>query len=255
MSTVITPEALYFGSPASLLIDGVEMGATLDHPKFGLEIETYKPRFKNAAAPAKDTGVVKSVIPTLECLVNELSAAKIAHAMPGATQVVGTAAETGGGADTTLALDAAIGATNIKVVAVTGMTAGDFIRIGDAGETEIHEITVVGTTGSGGTGVTIATPLVRTHDTGDQVREVDDAGTTVFTWTIGRIPTEAYVEVVAIGLGIDGRQMKVTLHNALAGDSFSLTMGDDEFYGMPLKFTGNVAAATPRVVPYQLEIG
>jgi hypothetical protein len=221
------------------------MGATLDNPKVGFEITKYAAQVQERRRPGQGRGAIVGVIPKLDVEVNELSAAKIAHAMPGATQVVGTAAETGGGADTTLAADAAIGATNIKVTAVTGMSVGDYLRIGDAGETEIHKITVVGTTGSGGTGVTLDAALIRDHDTGDQLREVDDAGTSLFTWTIGTIPDASYVDVEAIGVGADGRQLRVKIKNALAGDSFSFDMGDDAFYGIPLTFSGNYGKATP----------
>jgi hypothetical protein len=119
MATVVTPEALYFGAPVSLLIDGVEMGATLDNPVVNFEIEKYAPRFRNTGGPVKGASVIKSVIPKLTCTVNELSAAKIAHAMPGSTKTVGTAAETTAGADQVLSADAALGATVIKFPGVT----------------------------------------------------------------------------------------------------------------------------------------
>src|SRR5262245_48374787 len=114
MATTVTPETLYFGSPVSLLIDGVEMGATLDHPKVSFDIEKYAPRFKKARGPFKGATVVKAVMPKLECLVNELSAAKIGHAMPGSTATVGTAAETAAGINQLLAADVAAGASVIK---------------------------------------------------------------------------------------------------------------------------------------------
>lgn len=252
MATVVTPEALYFGAPVSLLIDGVEMGATLDNPVVNFEIEKYAPRFRNAGGPVVGAAVTKSVIPSLECRVNELSAAKIAHAMPGSTSTVGTAAETAGGGDTTLDGDVAAGATEIEVADATGIAAGNFLRIGDAGETEIHKVAVGGVTG---TTITLTTPLVRAHDDGDAVREVDDAGTTLITWTVGRVPSASFIDVEAIGQGLDGREMRVLIKNALAGDSFQFTMGDDDFYGVPLKFTGNYADDAPRVVPFELELG
>lgn len=249
MATVVTPEALYFGAPVSLLIDGVEMGATLDNPKVNFDIEKYAPRFKNAGGPVSGAAVVKSVIPSMECLVNEVSATKIAHAMPGSIATVGTAAETVGGGDTTLDGDVAAGASAIVVASATGIAANNFLRIGDGGETEIRKVASVA-----GTTVNLSTPLIRAHDDGDEVREVDDAGTTLFTWTVGRVPSAAFVDVEAIGQGLDGREMRVLIKNALAGESISWTMGDDDFYGVPLKFTGHYDPTTPRVVPYELEI-
>jgi hypothetical protein len=68
------------------------------------------------------------------------------------------------------------------------------------------------------------------------------------------VPEESFVDVVAIGQGLDGREMQVTIKNALAGEAFSFTMGDDDFYGAPLVFSGNYDKSTPRVVPFELEI-
>lgn len=256
MTNVVTPEALYFGAPASLLIDGVEMGATLDDPKVGFDLDIYAPRFKNAGGPVMGATRVRAVTPKLTCLVNELSAAKIAHALPGATRAVGTAAETVGGEDTTLAADSAIGATNIKVADVADISVGDFLRVGDAGETEIRQVTVVGTSGSGGTGVTLDSELLLAHDTGDQVREVDDAGTSIFSWSTNiAIPDDQYVDVQAIGVGKDGRELRVLIKNALITDSFEFAMGDSDFYGVPMVFKGNYDPANPTSVPFELEVG
>lgn len=84
------------------------------------------------------------------------------------------AAETGGGADTTLAVDTEVGDSTIHVASATGIADGDFLRIGDAGEVEIREVATGGVTG---TTITLVTTLTIRHDSGDQVREVDDAGT------------------------------------------------------------------------------
>jgi len=86
-----------------------------------------------------------------------------------------TGATTAGGCSGTLYADCSLGATNIKVSSVTNLTAGDFLKIGDAGETEIHEVATVGTV-NGGTGVDLVTPLKLAHDAGDAYVEVDDAG-------------------------------------------------------------------------------
>lgn len=85
-----------------------------------------------------------------------------------------TAAETGGGADTTLTADSAPGATVIVVASATGIADGNFLRVGDTGETEIR---AVATGGVAGLNVTLTAGLLRGHDSGDQVREVDGAGT------------------------------------------------------------------------------
>lgn len=250
MSVTIVPESLYFGAPVQLTVGGVEVGATLNAPKVGFEIEKYSPRFQNAGGPVAGAVRIKSVIPKLEVMVNELSAAKVARAMPGNTSVVGTAATTGGGASTDLDGAVVVGATSIVVTSATGISVGNYLKIGAPGETEIHKVA-----GVSGTTITLATPLMIKHRDADAVLEVDDAGTTIFTWTVGQVLESSHVDVEAIGPGVDGRQMRVLIKNALAGDSFSFDMGDNEYYGVPMIFTGHYDKDAPLEVPFEIEIG
>ena len=87
---------------------------------------------------------------------------------------LGGAAETAGGANTTLTADTAVGATTIAVASAASIADGDWLRIGDVGETEIRQVAVGGVVGLV---VTVTAPFTMAHDSGDQVREVDDAGT------------------------------------------------------------------------------
>jgi beta-glucosidase len=86
----------------------------------------------------------------------------------GATIEIGTIATVGTAAATATTLAAAsnVGDTNIKVASVTGMTAGHMIRVDTGSNMEIGTITVVGTSGSGGTGITLAAPLTLAHASG-----------------------------------------------------------------------------------------
>lgn len=71
-------------------------------------------------------------------------------------------------ASTTLAADPAAGATNIKVTSVTGIAVGDSIVVGSASVPyEVREVTVVGTAGSGGTGLTLSDGLTWDHANGE----------------------------------------------------------------------------------------
>lgn len=333
MSTVIVPESMYFGAPTSLTIGGVECGATLEAPKLVLEIEKYTPEFKNAKGPVKGTEIIRKVMPRLEVLVNELTAAKIAWAMPGVTATVGTGAATSEGHSQTLAADAAAGATVVKFPGVTlanpsdasddiidtatahgftagqrvrfesktggtglvvgtdyfviaanlaattlqvsathggaavdfstditagvlipAYTAGEFVKVGDTGETEIREISAVGTSGSGGTGLTLGAALVYAHDSGDAIVEVDDAGTTLLTWTPGRVPSASYKDVVAVGPGLDGRIMTVTIMNALSAENVEMELDDEAMTGLQLSLVGHYDKTTPTVAPFSIEL-
>src|SRR5262249_31001719 len=71
-------------------------------------------------------------------------------------------------ASTTLAANSLANATNVKVGDVTGMAAGQILSVGPPG-LESRVISSVGTSGSGGTGVTLASGLTNAHTSGDPV--------------------------------------------------------------------------------------
>jgi hypothetical protein len=80
-------------------------------------------------------------------------------------------AETVGGADTTLTADTVAGALAISLASAADVAAGDWLRVGDAGETEARQVADVAALT-----VTLTAGLNLPHDSGDQVRELDDAG-------------------------------------------------------------------------------
>lgn len=83
-------------------------------------------------------------------------------------------AETAGGANTTLTADTAVGATTIPIASAAVIADGNWMRVGATGNTEIRQVATGGVTGLV---VSLTAPLALAHGTGDQVREVDDAGT------------------------------------------------------------------------------
>lgn len=161
MVSTINPSAIFSGAPVSILFGGVECGATTAVPKLSLEVEAGGPEFTNAGGPVRNTRVTRRIVPTIELTVNEMTAQKIAWALPGATATSSASlGQTLAGLDTTLAADPAIGATNVKVASVTTVTVGQFVHIGPvAGATEANSevvrVLTVGTTGGGGTGLDI----------------------------------------------------------------------------------------------------
>jgi hypothetical protein len=76
---------------------------------------------------------------------------------------------------TTLAAASAVGATNIKVASIAGLIAGDAVGIGYLGIYETRALTTVGTSGSGGTGLSFTAPLFYAHGSGERVVEVTGA--------------------------------------------------------------------------------
>ena len=73
---------------------------------------------------------------------------------------------------TTLAAASAVGATNIKVASIAGLIAGDAVHIGPFGRDETRALTTVGTSGSGGTGLSFTAALIYAHGSGERVVEV-----------------------------------------------------------------------------------
>ena len=162
MPSTINPSAIFSGAPVSISYGGVECGATTEVPKLTLDVEAGGPEFTNAGGPVVATRITRRIIPSVELTVNEMTAQKIAWALPGATA---TSSESVGqvraGLDTTLAADPALGATNLKVTSAATVAVGDFVRVGAAGvgatelNSEILRVLTVGTTGSGGTGIDV----------------------------------------------------------------------------------------------------
>mgnify|MGYP000037852851 CR=1 FL=1 len=155
MATTIDPSAIFSGAPVSLTYGGVECGATISAPKLTLEVESGAPAFTNAGGPVKATRGIRRIIPSVELVVNEFTAQKLAWAMPGATA---TSSESVGqvraGLDTTLGVDPALGAILVRLASITTVAQGDFIRVGAASVTptdansEVVRVKVLGTAGA-----------------------------------------------------------------------------------------------------------
>lgn len=180
--TTINASALFSGAPVSLMYGGVECGATTSVPKFAIDVESGAPEFTNAGGPVKGTQINRRARPSVEFTVNEITAQKLAWALPGASstssQSVGQVAA---GYDTTLAADPALAATNVKVTSVTTINVNDFVRINTPGSpteanSEVVQVLTVGTTGGGGTGLDIQNDtgggLRKDHNNAEQIVKV-----------------------------------------------------------------------------------
>lgn len=89
MATTITPEELYYGSPVTLTYGGVDVGGTTEPPTVNIEITEAHPDFQNAAGPIVGTAVITDVVVSVDLMVNQMTAEKLAWALPGATEVGG----------------------------------------------------------------------------------------------------------------------------------------------------------------------
>lgn len=130
----------------------------------------------------------------------------------------------------TLAADAPAGSTNLKMTAVTGLVVGDYLRFGYPGEQEVRRLTFVGTTGSGGTGVSFDVPTARAHLSGQTTLEQTNEGATTITSGAGttrRLPSTAYHDVELRVPGLDGREARFRLSDAIAIDNPEYEASDD----------------------------
>ena len=106
---------------------------------------------------------------------------------------------------TTLAAASLPGATNIKVVSVTNMRAGEEVSIDTGANREFDTIQNVGTAGANGTGLTLATALNLAHAAGVTVQDLG-TGLTLTTGLDMAYPLGTQVTRTALGLLPDGPQ-------------------------------------------------
>jgi hypothetical protein len=101
MATTINPNDLFMGTPISITYGGTECGATVDPPNIKVVPTLYAPDFQNAVGPVTGAVFVTGVECTCELTVNELTAIKIAWALPGAEAVGDVISWTPGRVDST----------------------------------------------------------------------------------------------------------------------------------------------------------
>jgi PKD domain len=124
-----------------------------------------------------------------------------------------SAVGTGARPATTLAAAASAGDTNVKLTSVTNVSVGDKLAI-DVGfdNAEYRLVTAVGTSGSGGTGVTLDSALSGAHASGNPVQSVG-SGITLGTALANAHPVTARViDTSSLGTGITLTQPLAKAH-------------------------------------------
>jgi hypothetical protein len=82
------------------------------------------------------------------------------------------------------------------------------------------------------------------------------AGTpSVWTWSIGRVASTVFKDVVLDGIGLDGRHLTVTVKDALSDGKFDITMSDAAVIGAHVVMTGYYDGANPKLAPMQILVG
>lgn len=188
---VIGPAEIY-NRDAGVLTAWTSVGLTMDDAvaRIGFEHSNPSEALNGIDGSLRGLDFTKVVSAEIEFTLPELSAAKLALAIPGAVTTAGVTTDTAAPAytATTLAAAAAIGDTSIKVTAVVGAAVGQFIRINvvAGGLAEYRQITSVGTAGAGGTGIGFRDPLLKAHASGVAVVQADGDGKTEVTPSLVR---------------------------------------------------------------------
>jgi hypothetical protein len=172
--TAQTSKEVFIGA-GEVYVDDQPVGATTENNVFRVVQEKFAPELNGTPGPLVDLDYIQMETAELEVSIPELDPTKLSYMVPGATSVAqdATGIPTGGGGSTTLAAGSTVGATNIKVTAITNFAIGDVVQVGAAGEREFRKVTNVGTAGAGGTGIDLNYGLSLAHDNLDPLVEVD----------------------------------------------------------------------------------
>lgn len=156
----------------------------------------------------------------------------------------------------TLAADAPAGSTNLKVAATTGLVVGDYIRFGYPGSQEVRRLTFVGTTGAGGTGVSFNEPTLIDHRSGDYFLEQTNAGSSTVASNSGvsrRLPSTAYHDWELRVNGLDGREVRFSLSDAIMTENAEFEAADDGTLAPRLTLQARWDPAAPTVSPWSIQ--
>ena len=168
-----------------------------------------------------------------EFTLPEMSGPKLALAIPGAIQTTLATTDTGGGGSTDLAAASIVGATNIKLTAVTNFAVGDFVKIGTGATIEYRQLTMVGTAGSGGTGVSFRDQLLFAHAAAETVVEVvGDGKTEVVASTVRRQPLTAYMDWALVAQSPADYYELLIYRGISTTESTEFTFGDETLAGI-----------------------
>jgi hypothetical protein len=77
-------------------------------------------------------------------------------------------------------------------------------------------------------------------------------GPQTITWTPGRIESADYKDLVLVGPGLDGREITVTIENAISVQPIEVDFSNSAIGGMKMRFEGRYDAATPTVAPFSI---
>lgn len=232
VETYVIGAANIYYRDTGVLTDWTSVGLTMDDAiaRIGFENSNPSDALNGIDGMLRGLDYLRVVSAEIEFTLPEISASKLALAIPGSVSAATATTDAGGTPlSTTLAADAAIGATNIKATAVTNAAVGDWVRINTTGAlAEYRQLTFVGTAGSGGTGLGFRDPLKKAHLSGVALVEtVGDGKTEVTPPTVRRQPNTAYKDWALVSES-PASYFEFLIYRAIAtSEAVELSFNDD----------------------------
>jgi hypothetical protein len=266
MPSVIDPKAYIIGAAEvyyrAIASSGAwsSIGATVDDVTFRVNQTTFNPSedFNGVLEPIREMDYLSKAGAEAEFSMPEFAGSKLKLAILGAqSAVLASTDATGTPFTSTLAAASAIGDTVVKVVAVTNLTAGDWVRIDvtAGGLAEYRRIDVVGTVGAGGTGLQFRDPLLKVHANGvAAVETIGDGKTEIIGTTVRRQPLTAYSDWALVAQSPND-YYELYLYNAISKtESSELTFGNESMAAIKVSLGTRLDGANLALPSWRLRI-
>lgn len=265
MPTVINPTSYIIGA-AEVYYRAVaatsawtSVGATIEDVTFTIGQTVFNPSidFNGVLEEIREMDYVSKQSAEASFTMPELAGPKLALALLGATSSTAAITETGGGYASTLAAASVIGATNLRVAAVAGLTAGMYVGIDVVAGAlrEYRVIDTVGTLGAGGTGITFRDPLLQAHASGVVVIQTDgDGKSVILPGTTRRQPLTAYNDWCLVGQS-PSAYFELYLYNAISNtDSIEIAFGDQKMAAVKVSLAARKNGADLTLPSWRLRV-
>lgn len=236
LSYIIGAAEVYYRAIGSLAA-WTSIGSTVDDVVFRINQSMFNPSdtINGVGDLIREMDYKNGSGAEVEFTMPEIAGPKLALAVPGAISTAIATTDAGGTPfSSTLAAASVIGATNLKVTAVTNLTAGDYVRIDVAGAlAEYRVIDVVGTAGAGGTGISFRDPLLQAHANGVAIVEtVGDGKTEIVAGTVRRQPLTAYNDWALVAQS-PASYYELLVYNAISTtEAVEFSFGDESMAGI-----------------------
>lgn len=264
MPTVIDPKAYIIGA-AEVYYRAIgsvaawsSIGATVDDVVFRVSQTTFNPseNFNGVLEQIREMDYLSKANAEAEFSMPEMAGPKLALAILGAQSTALATTDATPAVTTTLAAAATIGDTAVKVAAITGFVAGQYVRINVVGAlAEYRVIDVVGTIGAGGTGLQFRDPLLKAHLSGVAATQaVGDGKTEIRGTTVRRQPLTAYNDWALVAQSPND-YYELYLYNAISKtETAELTFGNESMAAIKVSLGSRLSGANLALPSWRLRV-